>query len=197
MDVTIAGFLKLLEIIDQLEIRYFIGGSVASGIHGIPRFTRDVDFVVDLDPDLLPEFSRLLGAAFYHDLETIERAVSLRRPFNIIHIASAYKYDFYPAQNDDFASAQLGRRREELGNPFGIGEDIEFFVSTPEDTLLSKLRWFHLRGRQSQYQWDDMRGILSRKRDRLDYDYLRRWAERFALADLLDELLASPPPHGE
>jgi hypothetical protein len=33
---------------DALEIRYVVGGSLASSIHGIPRTTQDVDLVADL-----------------------------------------------------------------------------------------------------------------------------------------------------
>ena len=35
----------ITSVFDTLKIPYFIGGSFASGIHGLPRATRDVDFV--------------------------------------------------------------------------------------------------------------------------------------------------------
>ena len=39
---------KVAQVFDQLNVTYFIGGSVASGRYGLPRLTRDVDFVADL-----------------------------------------------------------------------------------------------------------------------------------------------------
>jgi hypothetical protein len=34
---------RLARVFDALEIRYVVGGSVASSIYGIPRATQDVD----------------------------------------------------------------------------------------------------------------------------------------------------------
>jgi hypothetical protein len=39
---------KLVELFDQLQVRYAIVGSVASMSFGEPRFTNDVDIVADL-----------------------------------------------------------------------------------------------------------------------------------------------------
>jgi hypothetical protein len=33
---------------DRLNIRYFVGGSLASSLHGVPRATQDVDIVADI-----------------------------------------------------------------------------------------------------------------------------------------------------
>ncbi len=38
----------LIELLEQHSIRYYIGGSVASSAHGLPRTTIDVDIVVDV-----------------------------------------------------------------------------------------------------------------------------------------------------
>jgi hypothetical protein len=35
----------LLQILMELEIRFYAGGSVASSIHGIARYTQDLDLV--------------------------------------------------------------------------------------------------------------------------------------------------------
>ena len=40
--------LKVVDILARFEIRYLIGGSFASAIHGVARMTADVDLVVDL-----------------------------------------------------------------------------------------------------------------------------------------------------
>jgi len=42
---------SLFAVLDEMEIRYFAGGSVASSIHGIARYTQDVDIVADLAPE--------------------------------------------------------------------------------------------------------------------------------------------------
>lgn len=182
-----AALRRVLEVLDQLEIRYFIGGSVASAAHGIPRTTRDVDFVVAFDADLVDEFCRLLGAEFYHDADTIRRALRLGRSFNIIHIPSSYKFDFFPG-TDEFSRTQMGRRLERKADPFADGA-IETWVATPEDVILSKLRWFQLGNGANSQQWHDVWGVAHLHRGRLDLDYLTLWASRLGISDLLDELL--------
>ena len=36
---------KLVEVFEQLNVIYFVSGSLASSLHGIPRATQDVDIV--------------------------------------------------------------------------------------------------------------------------------------------------------
>lgn len=41
---------RVAEVFEQLGIRYCIGGSIASGIHGEYRATNDADLVADILP---------------------------------------------------------------------------------------------------------------------------------------------------
>ncbi len=54
-----------------MEVRYHVGGSVASSIHGKPRTTLDIDIVVDLKPSQVEEFTTALGTDFYADVTLI------------------------------------------------------------------------------------------------------------------------------
>ena len=40
--------LLVADALESLGIRYFIGGSMATAVHGVARSTMDVDLVVDL-----------------------------------------------------------------------------------------------------------------------------------------------------
>lgn len=182
-----AALRRVLEVLDLLELRYFIGGSVASTTHGIPRTTRDVDFVVAFDPELVDQFCRLLGKDFYHDADTIRRALRLGRSFNVIHIPSSYKFDFFPG-TDEFSQTQMGRRLERHADPFGNGA-IQTWVATPEDVILSKLRWLKLGNGANTQQWHDVWGVAQLHRNRLDLGYLTLWASRLGISDLLEQLL--------
>jgi hypothetical protein len=62
-------------------------------------------------------------------------------------------------------------------------------VATAEDILLAKLRWFREGGGVSERQWNDIAGILSANRG-IDLNYLRLWAERLRVVDLLEKALA-------
>src|SRR5882724_9247632 len=101
----------LLEALDKLEIPYLVGGSVASSVHGNPRFTNDIDFVVDLPIESVDDFVDQLRPRFYADVETIRGAIRVGRSFNIIDTKSAYKMDLFPLSKDAYQRRQFGRRR--------------------------------------------------------------------------------------
>jgi hypothetical protein len=44
----LAAMTPVVEALEQLEVPYHIGGSVASSLNGIPRLTIDVDLVTNL-----------------------------------------------------------------------------------------------------------------------------------------------------
>lgn len=61
------------------------------------------------------------------------------------------------------------------------------FVSSAEDTILQKLRWFQKGGGVSERQWDDVLGVLKVQADALDYAYMQRWATDLGVAELLQQ----------
>jgi hypothetical protein len=50
--------------------------------------------------------------------------------------------------------------------------------------------WYRLGQEISELQWRDVTGIIGARRGQLDQDYLRLWAERLGLTDLLHRALA-------
>jgi len=67
------------------------------------------------------------------------------------------------------------------------GEDAMLLpVASAEDTVLAKLMWYRDGGEVSDMQWRDLTGVLATNRN-LDIDYLRPWAARLRVADLLDK----------
>ena len=184
-----SGLARLLEVLDQMEIPYLIGGSVASSAHGNPRTTMDVDLVVDLKPEQILDLGELLGHDFYADVAMMRDALALGRPFNLIHFASAYKFDLFPLRSDEYSRTEFSRRR--FIEVYSLGpEPVECAVSTAEDTILRKLEWYRAGGETSERQWNDVRGILQMSGVRLDIEYLRSWAKFLRVRDLLERLLA-------
>src|SRR5438067_1618163 len=91
MATAAEGFLRVLSVLDRMEIPYLVGGSVASSVHGISRPTMDVDLVAGLRADQIEEFCSSLLADFYADPLMIREALQRGRAFNIIHLASSFK----------------------------------------------------------------------------------------------------------
>jgi Nucleotidyl transferase AbiEii toxin, Type IV TA system len=183
-----AAFEELLAALDRLEIAFLVGGSVASGTHGVPRFTKDIDIVADLKRDKVGELCDALLPVFYVDDDAVEQAIDRGRSFNVIHTKGAYKFDIFPIGRDPFARSQLARRRYTTTRIPGL-ENIEFPVASPEDTILSKLVWFRKGGEVSDQQWHDVLGMIQIQAGLLDRAYLQHWAAQLGVSDLLAKVL--------
>jgi hypothetical protein len=179
-----AAFEDLLSALDRLEMAFLIGGSIASGVHGLPRNTKDIDVVADLRPERATEFCDTLSPLFYVDANTVALAIRSGRAFNVIHLKGAFKFDIFPVGEDRFAKSELARRRYTTTTITGL-ENIEFPVASPEDTILSKLVWFRKGGEVSDQQWHDILGVIRVQAGRLDLGYLQEWAGELGVADLL------------
>lgn len=106
----------------------------------------------------------------------------------MIHLRSSYKFDIFPLTADRYQQIQFGRRRFEQSSIF-TGEPLELAVSSPEDVILSKLRWFHQGGEVSEQQWNDVLGVIAVQGQNLDVRYLRDWAKYLGLSQLLEQAL--------
>ena len=49
------GFTRVIEVLDRLKIPYFVGGSLASSVHGKSRPTMDADIVADIQAEQTDE----------------------------------------------------------------------------------------------------------------------------------------------
>ena len=181
------AFERVLACLDLLEIRYLVGGSLASSIHGIARSTRDIDVVAAIAADQVTDLATELSREFYIDPETAREALRLGRSFNLIHFTTSHKFDIFPLPNDPYYRTQLDR--SELKSViFAEGVAVECPVATAEDTILTKLVWYRRGGEQFDQQWNDLRGILAVQGTRLDFVYMTKWAPHLRVADLLDRL---------
>jgi hypothetical protein len=188
MNSPAAAFRRILEVFGRLKIPYCIVGSVASSVYGTPRTTMDVDLVADIRAEQLGSLAAALQPDFYADLEMMKDAWSRGRAFNVIHLASSNKFDIFPLADDAYSQEAFSRRRVAKTQSLG-GESVECVLAAAEDTVLNKLRWYRLGGEISEVQWNDLRGILMVTGERLDREYLYRWAPRLGVVDLLDRLL--------
>ena len=101
---------RLIEVLDRMEVRYALAGSVASSAHGAPRTTMDVDLVVDLRPGQIDEFADELRQEFYVDPAQIRDAFSRGRGANLIHLKTAWKFDLFPLMPDQYSQLTMDRR---------------------------------------------------------------------------------------
>jgi hypothetical protein len=186
MDPLSETLAQITEALDHLKIQYAVGGSVASSARSIWRSTQDVDIVAAIGPIHVDGLVRTLGANWYADPDEIRRSIQLGRAFNLIHIGHAIKVDIFPAA-EDFHHLQLERATVV---PLGLAA-VPCVVTTAEDILLAKLRWYRDGGEVSDRQWSDIVTLLANTNNLpLDAEYLDKWAKRLRVSALLERARA-------
>lgn len=178
---------ELAKRLEALGIPYFVGGSIASSMHGIFRSTNDVDLVVALRTDQAQTFTIALENDFYVDADMIREAIQHYSSFNVIHLPTMVKADLFLPRVTPFNESQWSRRRLEQIRP--TGEMRAVWVASAEDMILQKMEWYRLTGERSDRQWGDVLGMLKVQGEALDFAYLKRWADELSLADLLKNAL--------
>lgn len=178
--------LLVIDALEKLNVRYLIGGSLASALYGVPRATLDADVVADLRWEHAEPLARALTDAFYVDAEMIREAIRQQRSFNVIHLETAFKVDVFVKKQRAFDDAQFTRRVRQI---VATEPERTVFVASAEDTLLAKLEWYRLGGETSERQWRDVLGIVKIQSERLDKNYLREWASQLGVVDLLERIL--------
>jgi hypothetical protein len=175
-------FLQLIvKSLETSKIPYMLSGSMSSSFHGHPRATNDADIVIDPTKEQLQSFITLLGPDYYLSQEAALQSLENNSMFNIIDMQAGWKVDLIIRKKRDYSQQEFSRRKN--ANVMGI----DMCVVSAEDSILSKLEWS--KDSQSQTQLNDAQGILMVQWDRLDFDYLRKWAKKLAVEDSLEKLV--------
>lgn len=186
-DEAFQVLLEVTRILDELEVPYVVGGSLASSLHGIPRSTQDADLVAALRTDHIQSFIGRVEGVFYLSPERVEAAVRRRTSFNLIHLKTMIKVDLFVFSETPLAKQEMARRQI-LAIPGEPAARLQ--IATPEDTILQKLLWYRKGGGVSERQWNDILGVIKVQGKALDLDYLREWANRSGIEDLLAQAFA-------
>lgn len=176
----------VIQILEDLNIDYYIGGSLASSAFGIARSTMDVDVVADIKIEHAPILEERLRAEFYADTEMMEGAIKDQSLFNIVHLETMFKIDIFILTDQPFDKTVLSRRQLQIVTEDGTQQ---LYFSSPEDIILRKLLW-HKSGEEiSDRQWNDVLGVMKVQGEKLDREYLELWAKRLGIFDLLQKAL--------
>lgn len=176
----------VLGALDAADIPCMIVGSLASNFHGIPRSTRDADFVIDLAPGRLQHLNDTLPEELTLDVQGAFETVTGTNRFVVSLINSPFVCELF-LRSDDPHDQERFRRRQRVR----LLERITF-VATAEDMIITKLRWAD-EARRSKDR-DDIRNILAVRGAELDWSYLRHWSTEHATWTLLQDIRNSLPP---
>ena len=170
---------KIAKILERLDIPYIITGGYAVAVWGRLRATFDVDVVIEMLHPNVAAFAkamRTLGKEVYVDEAMIRETLRWRGEFNVIHGESGLKIDFFIPRDIGQTKKALARARFKKVK----GQRV-YFIS-PEDLILSKLRWVSQGG--GEKHMEDAQSVVKRSGDILDRAYLEAQAKEQKVQDL-------------
>ncbi len=162
-----------IEKIDALGIEYMVTGSYAMSAYGEIRMTRDIDVVVQLSERQAGQFFERFKDEYYISEESIRSAISRTGMFNLVSLAHGGKVDCILQKDTEFARISFGRRYRETVS------GIEFWTTTREDLIISKLDW--AKDSHSEMQIRDIANLTASE---YDSAYVRDWIKPLGLDEI-------------
>lgn len=168
------AFRRIVEHLNQCNLNYMVVGSFASTYYSEPRSTADVDVVIEATSEQLKRLvADLQGSDYYAELDAALKALSQESLFNVIDNRTGWKIDLIFRKSRSFDLEEFRRRV-----PAKLF-DIQLYVASAEDVIISKLEWAKLGG--SQRQIEDVAKVLAVQWKTLDQNYLSKWIKELQL----------------
>ena len=164
-------FEKIINYLNANKIEYMLSGSMAMSMYVIPRSTRDFDFVIHLPLNAVTDFSKHFKEGFYCDEDSIKDAILHKSMFNIIDFETGFKADLIILKNEAYRQEEFRRR-----SPYNF-LDLDIYVVSPEDLLISKIAW--IQQLQSNIQMEDIKSLQAVQN--LDWPYIHEWIGKLKL----------------
>src|SRR4030042_3719164 len=172
---------KIAGILKHLKIPYIITGGMAVSVWGRPRYTADIDIVVEMLEKNIESLAKELLSVdkdVYVSEDAMRQALQNKGEFNFVHPQSGLKLDFWVVK-DSFEKLKIKRAKIKVID----GEEVSF--SSPEDLIISKLDWYKLSN--STRQLEDIESVL--RISKVDLEYIKKWASKRGTIDILNKLI--------
>ena len=170
---------SVLDGLNALQIPYMLVGSFSSNYYGIPRSTKDADFVVHLQPGMLSNLAARIGPPFRLDRQMSFETVTATRRY-VMHLDDdPFSVEFFLLSDEAHDRERFSRRQQTRIL------DRDAYMPTVEDVIVTKLRWSHAGNRSKDM--DDVRNVISVQGDRIDWAYVNSWCDRHGTRELLEQ----------
>jgi hypothetical protein len=168
--------ISVADALERCGIPYMLSGSFASNYYGIPRSTKDADFVIQTKSALGSEILSVLGTNFALDPQlSFETNTGTFRQL-LSHKGTAFKVEIFMLSQDTHDQSRFSRRRQV---PLF---ETRIWLPSPEDVIVTKLRW--ARGKDTE----DVRAVIAVQYKNLDWTYIEEWCRSHGTLKLLAEL---------
>jgi hypothetical protein len=170
---------------EELNVPYYLGGSIASSLHGMQQLAQDIDLVVDFGEQTLPSLFTALGQHYLLDEDEARKAMREHKAFPLIHLDTLMKVDVVFPKRDAFAPSMRPLIRDytldKHSPPIPLASAIEM--------LLFKVQRYQrdeqarTDGMQDDAEWNDILGMLKVQGPDLDLPLLEEWAGTLGMTD--------------
>lgn len=160
----------------EIGVSFYLTGGLVSSFYGEPRFTQDIDLVLQIpDSFSMDSFLDAVSPEYFADRDQIENAIRERGMAQILHEPRFVRIDLHLGE---LVPGAVSRKRMAEIFPGTVVP-----IASKEDAILSKLRWIQLGSGKSR---QDV-AMMLRRDTPTDWNYLRTQASSLGLAELLEE----------
>lgn len=174
---------SISSFLDKQNISYMITGAWSVIYYGRPRASHDIDFVVELhdeEIDKVLKFFKELSEDYLVPIDDIKEAIEKKSQFNILHLPTALKLDFWLLTDDLFDKSRFSRRKKVkiLEQPM--------WIASAEDTILQKLRWY--KEAKIEKHLIDAAFVYQIQESNLNKKYLQNWIGKLSVEKYFKEI---------
>jgi hypothetical protein len=170
----------VIAALEQLEISYMITGSFASNVYGLPRSTKDADFIIEAPPDQIDRLLNGLKPPLRSDPQMLFETVTSSRRWIVRVDRSPFIVELFLLNSHPYDRCRFDRRCR-----LEIIPGIKASLATAEDVVVQKIRWAS-RGKRPQ-DLVDASNVIQVSGGSLDWSYIEKWcAELDATAALAE-----------
>jgi len=176
-DVT----LRVIDALNGCGVAYMLVGSFSTNVYGIPRSTKDADFVLQLHGDIPAGFYEKLGQGFEIDPQLRFETNTGTCKQEMRFADTPFTVELFRLSGDAFDQERFRRRC--MVRLFGR----ETFVPTAEDVVIMKLRWFREKDRP------DIKNVLTVQSGKLDWPHIEHWCREHGTLARLEAIRSTVP----
>ncbi len=174
---------RFILALEESRTQYMLVGSLSSILYSYPRTTKDVDVVFQAPSGMASRLMQLLGPEFRLDRQMMFETITGTYRQVIEVVDSVFKLELFRLSDDAHDQVRFTRKRKAIVEPLNL----EVWVPTPEDVIVTKLRWARNKDRE------DVAAVIGVQGNAIDWDYVHHWTEQHGTRKLLDEIRATIP----
>jgi len=170
----------LTATLETAGVAYMVTGSYATNVYGIPRSTKDADFIVEAPHSQIDQVLASLPRGLQADDQMMFETVTASQRWIVRVEGSSFVAELFVLNRHPFDRSRFDRRVRIEFLPGLVA-----WLPTPEDVVVQKLRWCARTKREKDF--DDARNVIAVQADQLDWPYIERWCGEFGVTVVLTE----------